>query len=100
MAEDIAVGVIYERQGAPHIRWVVETVTRIDDIPHVYLQRIGDPTDVRLLSETALANRREFRRVAVDVSTDWWLEWCALCPDRFRWGAPKAFVSSKSWRVS
>ncbi len=78
MAEDIAVGVIYERQGAPHIRWVVEAVTQIGDIPHVYLRRIGDPTDVRLLSETAVANRREFRRVSSDEGTGWWLEWCAL----------------------
>lgn len=78
MAEELAVGMIYERQGAPHLRWVVEATTHVGGIPHVYLRRIGDPTDVRLLSGTAVANRREFRRIATNENAGWWMEWCAL----------------------
>lgn len=63
MTGEITVGMIFERHGAPHIRWVIEALTHVGGIPHVYLQRIGDPTDVRLLSVSALADEREFHRV-------------------------------------
>ena len=63
MTGEIAVGMIFERHGAPHLRCVVEAITHVSGIPHVYLQRVDDPTDVRLLSVSALADEREFRRV-------------------------------------
>lgn len=61
MAVDITVGMVFERDGASHLRWVVEAVRLIDGIPHVYVRSLGDRTDVRLLATAVLADRREFR---------------------------------------
>ncbi|MEO5376138.1 MAG: hypothetical protein H7840_18135 [Alphaproteobacteria bacterium] len=63
MAGDVTVGMVYERDGAPHLRWVVEALTQVDGIPHVYMRSLGDRTDVRLLSAVALADRHAFHRV-------------------------------------
>lgn len=63
MAGDVTVGMVYERDGAPHLRWVVDALTRIDGVPHVYLRSLGDRTNVRLLAATALADEHTFRRV-------------------------------------
>ena len=60
MTGEITVGMVFERQGAPYIRCVVEALTNVGGLPHVYLRRVGDPTDVRLLSVNAVANKREF----------------------------------------
>ncbi len=78
VTDGIAVGMVFERHGAPHLRWAVEEITRIGAIPHVYLQRIGDPTDVRLLSLSALADEREFHRVEASSSVRA-LKHAALC---------------------
>lgn len=64
MAGDVTVGTVYERDGAPHLRWVVEAETRIDGIPHVYLRNLGDRTDVRLLATAVVADKHVFHRVA------------------------------------
>ena len=63
MAEDITVGMVFERDGAPHLRWVVEAITQVDGIPHVYVRSLGDRTDVRLLASTVLGDKHVFRRV-------------------------------------
>ena len=68
MIERLAVGDVFERRGARYLRWVVEATVRIGGIPHVYLQRIGDPTDVRLLSEVAVSNTQEFVRAPAAVA--------------------------------
>ena len=64
MTGEITVGMVFERHGAPHLRWKVEAITQVGNLPHVYLRRVGDPTDVRLFSVSAVVNTREFHRVA------------------------------------
>ncbi|MFN3077356.1 MAG: hypothetical protein ABT940_10830 [Alphaproteobacteria bacterium] len=63
MAVDVTIGTVYERDGASHLRWMVEAITLVEGIQHVYLRSIGDPTDVRLLASTALGDKNLFHRI-------------------------------------
>ena len=67
MSGEITVGMVFERHDAPYIRCVVEALTDVGGVPHVYLRRVGDPTDVRLLSVSALADKNEFHRANVSM---------------------------------
>ncbi|MBF0562133.1 MAG: hypothetical protein HQL37_08955 [Alphaproteobacteria bacterium] len=64
MSGSVTVGAIYSRCDAPHLRWVVVATTEIDGIGHVYLQRLGDPSDVKLLAANAVTDEHEYHRVS------------------------------------
>ena len=63
----IEMGDLFVRTDAPHIVWrVVRLVPTQDGIGHVLLELRSQPTTTKLLAQSALSNRREFKRIGYE----------------------------------